>query len=433
VAPGPDGEIIDLGYVACVLRVVDFAHISRGRAPRLERLLRRSLPSGSAVHWDAQANITGPLRQGDLLVFGNTEPIKGVDAWWLFHDLAARLDAEIKSVHDYLRNRTVSATRFSLLGVKGVEDPAVFNQYVQLPSEVVPIDVRVQPDSMERVVWPGTKPEYVNDSERLISLGGSDAGVIACSQGIAIHPEYVADMAGLVDLGPVELTPSRESTADPEEVRPDQHAKRGLSQKVISDIRPAIVNGMDQLDTFGMMAGRLRFVRGLAKVYGQEVLEATKLRWIPLTEPPGNLVHRSKEEFEDALRRHNRIVLCTGLSAGGAYKAALSHMPAADLGNALVIATGSIQELKVDFDTKQRFKHTEGRTSFTGSLDEVVKLTHGQDETERSIRSEVDLVLTDFFIKCVADAWGTSTQALGRQQWHVDSDDDVLWANLKKE
>lgn len=35
---------------------------------------------------------------------------------------------------------------------EGVEDPAVFNRYVRLPEQVVPIDIRVQPDSMERVV-----------------------------------------------------------------------------------------------------------------------------------------------------------------------------------------------------------------------------------------------------------------------------------------
>jgi len=152
LVPSPDGDQIDLGYVACVLRVVDFAHINRERAPRLERMLRPEIPPESAIHWDAQAEITGPDRDGDLLVFGCTKPVQKADGWWLFYDFSRNLDTEIRGVHDYLRSRTVSASRFSLQGVKGTENPTVFSQYVRLPQNVVPIDIRVHPDSMERVV-----------------------------------------------------------------------------------------------------------------------------------------------------------------------------------------------------------------------------------------------------------------------------------------
>lgn len=150
--PGPDGDVLDLAYVASVLRIIDFAHINRSRAPQMERFLRPELPRQSELHWNAQARITGPRRDGDALVFGCTEPITDIEAWWLFHDFALGLDAEIKGVYEYLRTRTVSACRFSLQAVKGVEDPAVFNRYVRLPEQVVPVDIRVQPDSMERVV-----------------------------------------------------------------------------------------------------------------------------------------------------------------------------------------------------------------------------------------------------------------------------------------
>jgi len=151
-APGPDGESLDLAYVACVLRIVDFSHINRQRALRMERGLRSEIPPESAVHWDGQADVTGPERDRDLIVFGCTKPIENVDAWWFFYDLALGLDAEIRSVYEYLRNRTISQNRFSLAGVKGVENPVAFNQYVRLPDNVLPLDIRVQPDSMERVV-----------------------------------------------------------------------------------------------------------------------------------------------------------------------------------------------------------------------------------------------------------------------------------------
>lgn len=112
ITPGPDGENLDLGYLASLIRVIDFAHIDRARAPRLERLLRSEISKESLVHWDAQENITGPIRDGDYLVFGCTQPISNMDAWWLFYDLSSALDSEIRGVYEYLRNRTASMNRF---------------------------------------------------------------------------------------------------------------------------------------------------------------------------------------------------------------------------------------------------------------------------------------------------------------------------------
>src|SRR5260370_10583898 len=145
ITPGPGGENLDLGFLASVLRVIDFAHIDRGRAPRLERLLRSQIPKESQRHWDAQENITGPIRDGDYLVYGCTQPISNMDAWWLFYDLSSALDSEIRGVYEYLRNRTVSMNRFSLKGVKAVESPSAFSECVRLVEGVVPIDIRVQP------------------------------------------------------------------------------------------------------------------------------------------------------------------------------------------------------------------------------------------------------------------------------------------------
>ncbi len=135
-----------------MLRLIDFAQIDRARAPSIERLLRSEISRESGVHWDAQENITGPIRDGDFLVFGCTQPITNLEAWWLFYDLSAELDTEIRGIYEYLRNRTASRDRFSLKGVKAVESPSAFSEYVRLAEGVVPVDIRVQPDSMERVV-----------------------------------------------------------------------------------------------------------------------------------------------------------------------------------------------------------------------------------------------------------------------------------------
>src|SRR5882724_5760443 len=96
------------------------------RAPSLERLLRSSIPPESLRHWRAQEHITGPMRDSNQLVFGSTQAIDDVDAWWTFYEMATGLDREITAVNEYLAGRAVSAGRFSLEGVKGVKTPQSF-------------------------------------------------------------------------------------------------------------------------------------------------------------------------------------------------------------------------------------------------------------------------------------------------------------------
>ena len=152
VVPTADNGSADLGYVACLLRIADYAHINRERALQLERLLRSEISPDSSLHWDAQANITGPNRDTSQLVYGCTAPVTSIDAWWQFYDMVSALEMEIRCVRDYLEGRKVSAGRFTLQGVRGAESPESFASYVRLNNEIAPIDIRVQPNSMERVI-----------------------------------------------------------------------------------------------------------------------------------------------------------------------------------------------------------------------------------------------------------------------------------------
>lgn len=150
--PAADGTTIDLAFVACVLRIVDYAHINRERASHLDRALRSEISADSILHWDAQSNVTGPIRDESQLVYGCTQPIADIDAWWLFFELAAGLDAEIHSVRDYLQSRASSTGRFSLEGVRGVSSPEPFSRLVEIAGGISPLDIRIQPQSMERLV-----------------------------------------------------------------------------------------------------------------------------------------------------------------------------------------------------------------------------------------------------------------------------------------
>jgi hypothetical protein len=707
ITPGPDGENLDLGYLACVLRVIDFAHIDQRRAPRLERLLRSQIPKGSQVHWDAQENITGPIRDGDYLVFGCTQPITTMDAWWLFYDLSSGLDSEIRGVHEYLRNRTASKERFSLKGVKAVETPSAFSEYVRLAEGVVPIDIRVQPDSMERVVellggrhiygqddlapireliqnardaiglrqaleraegrpqsqgeisvsltrvegnfilsvrdngvgmtrsvvrkhlvgvgsdfwnslefyrdyrkaidagfkpigkfgigflsvfmlgdhievetealgnnrirltldglgkrgelretkatgmigsevrvtlkqwgpllaenlahvvrarapmltipivtnvakdgsivseriepgwwkrvseeilssflrnwlsfshkgkafskdhssmryhygdllypgsnvnvggkwavkgWPGAKPQHIDESRRLLSMGGQTSfGVVVCSQGIAVELLRIPDITGLVEAGEVELTASRESIAEEETATEHgtDRSKSDIAQNTIEALIPAVVARVDEIHTHGMIPGRIGFLRAMASVFGDKILYATKLKWIPVTLPPGNLIHHSRQELADELKGQNRILLAVGISPGGAYAVASSHISTSELGQMMVLSVGS-EEIEVPYSVQQQFEFEGLGGVLKGTLDHMLSVISDQtkSKTAYAIREPEDiesaLVLTKFLLGGIAETWGMSTDDLRKQSWYLHYKDNALYGDLRR-
>jgi hypothetical protein len=145
------GGEIDLGFLACALRIIDYAHINAQRAPSLDRVLRSGIEADSLKHWNAQEHITGPSRDKEALVYGSTRALKDIDAWWMFYEMASGLDREIASVNDYLGTRATSLGRYSLEGVKGADSPKRFA--VSVPTEgFEPVDLHFHPDSMERLI-----------------------------------------------------------------------------------------------------------------------------------------------------------------------------------------------------------------------------------------------------------------------------------------
>ena len=692
--PGPDGDNLDLAYIACVLRIVDFAHINRQRALRIERSTRSEISLQSAVHWDAQADVTGPNRDRDMLVFGCTKPLESLEAWWLFHDLAFDLDAEIRSVHEYLNSRSISRDRWSLVGVKGIENPNTFNQYVRLPDNVLPIDIRVQPDSMERVVellggrhiygrdqlapireliqnardaielkrsleqtgghnpsageivvsveekegqyvlsvqdngigmtrnvvrkfllgvganfwnsvdfardfgaaieggfrpigkfgigflsvfmlgdrveveteaignkrirlilngvgrrgelteevgtgrsgtevrislrsggkeladrifdivrarapmlplpmivkvrtgisnivkrinpgwwkdesdesiasyverwrvvaytagatdnpdegaprdwrygpparrgrqidfggkwmlagWPTAKPRYTDDSTLLISMGGAPSpGVVVCSQGIAVVTLPIPDITGIAEVGTVEMTVSRESLA----ASPDSpigswpKINEQLTEKFIADLRPAVIARIDDLNKHGMLPGRIDFLRGLAMLFGETLLNDTKLNWIPVTKPPGDLIHQSRRELVDLVRQNKEVLLASGVGAAGAYSMAVPYIPLAKLSEMILVAIRK-EEVDINYDLRNRLEREGRREVFEGSLIELRSL---------DLAIKWDLVIISFLINCVAESWNVPADVLRGQKWYLNYKAEVLLGLLTK-
>ena len=153
IAPLAGNRSADLGFVACALRLIDYAHINRERASPFERSLRPKLNTESAMHWDAQQNVDGPQRnpQTNELVYASSGPVCNVEAWWLFYEFARGLNKEINQVRRLLQNRTASVNRLSLVGVQGASAPEDFEKLVKTDG-FLPLEVNVKASSIDRLV-----------------------------------------------------------------------------------------------------------------------------------------------------------------------------------------------------------------------------------------------------------------------------------------
>jgi hypothetical protein len=151
VAPLPGNRHGDLAYVACLLRIIDYAHINRDRAPKLDRAFRAQLEEESLTHWLAQQDIDGPQRDGNELVYRSARPIADVNAWWLYYSMLNGLDAEIRAVRRYLDRRLPSQTRLSIQGVRGAGSPDEAAVYIQAAG-FLPIEVSIRTGSIQRLV-----------------------------------------------------------------------------------------------------------------------------------------------------------------------------------------------------------------------------------------------------------------------------------------
>jgi hypothetical protein len=149
--PLAGGRSADLGFVAAALRLIDYAHINRDRAPALTRSLRPNVGDESSVHWDAQQDIDGPERIGDELVYRSAKELQNVDAWWLYYEMMKGLDDEIREVRSFLQKRTVSAGRLSLIGVRGAGSPDQASKFVRT-SGFLPLEIGVRASSITRLV-----------------------------------------------------------------------------------------------------------------------------------------------------------------------------------------------------------------------------------------------------------------------------------------
>jgi hypothetical protein len=150
--PLPGGRKADLLYVAACLRLIDYAHINRDRASSLDRAFRFPLGPDSLVHWLAQENIDGPLRDNsDYLVYRAARPIAHIDSWWLYYEMIVGFDSEIRAVTRLLDRSGGDYKRLTLRGVRGASSPDEAESYFPT-SGFLPIEVNLRTGSIDKLV-----------------------------------------------------------------------------------------------------------------------------------------------------------------------------------------------------------------------------------------------------------------------------------------
>jgi hypothetical protein len=288
--------------------------------------------------------------------------------------------------------------------------------------------------------WPSSKPAFVDESNRLVSQGGEASfGVILCSQGIAVEVARTEDITGLTEAGPAELTASREGFAAEKPLARRAASPEGkIVERCIRALLPSIVSRLDEIYSHGMLPGRISFVRGMAATFGTQILEATKLKWIPVTRPPGDLIHHSRQDLITVLRDETRVLIAIGISTGGAYAMASSHIPTAEIAQMELISLG-MEELEVGYRLREELDHEGHGGVLEGSLDRIISVLAEQSTRSRSQYEAVSqaslnsrLLLTNFLIHCVAESWGMTPADLRAQPWHFHYQENVLLSDLRK-
>lgn len=132
---------VDPLLIAALLRVADASQLDVRRAPGFLFALRQ--PSKEAEpHWVFQQHLHTPRVQGDQVVYtsGRPFPEHDADAWWLCLEQLRVLNRELAQVDQLLADS--GRSRFTIRGVRGVEDPARFAKLVHTDGWS-PIDVQV--------------------------------------------------------------------------------------------------------------------------------------------------------------------------------------------------------------------------------------------------------------------------------------------------
>ena len=146
----PETWTIDRLKLAGIIRLADVIHLDARRAPLFLRVIRS--PSGIAeLHWNFQAKLRLPQRQGEELVFTAKEPFLRDEAasWWQCFEAIGMAHSEFLQVNRLFQDSY--ETSLPIRAVAGANDPRRLAEFVKTQGWD-PVDIRVHVSSVPELV-----------------------------------------------------------------------------------------------------------------------------------------------------------------------------------------------------------------------------------------------------------------------------------------
>jgi hypothetical protein len=181
---------------------------------------------------------------------------------------------------------------------------------------------------------------------------------------------------------------------------------------------------LDTLGRYGMIPGRFPFLLRIANTYGKSVLLDSQLKWIPVTQRTGDLIHLNKEALVDQLSEEGRLLLCFGCSPNACYAYASADISLRELQKTLLIAF-TVGKLGMEYALRDELKREHPRCEIKGPVEELLSTIHATALPR----------FAQALVSIVAEAWHMEERELHRQDWHFnfeEYDRYVLWVDLRR-
>jgi len=202
-------------------------------------------------------------------------------------------------------------------------------------------------------------------------------------------------MLGIAEAGDLRLNSARSE--------PLEWDSRSFRRQALSDLKPHILASLDALSNEKNVPSRFRFLAEVGRMYGNELLRETALRWITIVEPPGDARLISATELASIISKESEILIGFGLDPWSGYKECHAAYPAASYSAPVVLVTKEGQPEVGSWNDK------EGYT--VGSLAEHFSVRHGYPVDP----SEIHLLLP--VIDTIAATWNIAVQTLVDSNW----------------
>ena len=184
--------------IAGLLRLIDYAHLDRKRAPsELYRSVREGMPGESRKHWDLQERLDRPSlnHESKFIEFSSgSRPFlpAEAEAWWLGLTMLRGFDTEIRSVRRLFAQNGIDGLK--AVGVASVDSPLDLRSYLRTEGWE-PIEARISAATPLRLIelFADNRPTVLEGMRELVQNACDASRAFAALSGdISAPPVHVS-------------------------------------------------------------------------------------------------------------------------------------------------------------------------------------------------------------------------------------------------